>query len=64
MSGDQAGSHHSVGLAEQLGDLYCKVGCYSKALEAYQAQVMNFFFLNLLTLCSFWIRRNEHVEEN
>ncbi|XP_075874083.1 tonsoku-like protein [Nelusetta ayraudi] len=39
LSGDQAGSHHSVGLAEQLGDLYCKVGCYSKALEAYQAQL-------------------------
>lgn len=43
LSGDQAGSHHSVALAEQLGDLYCKVGCYSKALESYQAQVMNFF---------------------
>lgn len=40
---DQAGSHHSVALAEQLGDLYCKAGCYSKALEAYQAQVMNIF---------------------
>lgn len=43
LSADQAGSHHSVGLAEQLGDLYCKVGCYSKALEAYRAQVMNSF---------------------
>lgn len=46
-SGDQAdrlGSHQAVGLAEQLGDLYCKVGCYSKALEAYQAQVMNTFY--------------------
>lgn len=32
-------SHQAVGLAEQLGDLYCKVGCYSKALDAYQAQV-------------------------
>lgn len=41
LSGDQVGSHHNVALAEQLGDLYCKVGCYSKALEAYQAQVMN-----------------------
>lgn len=39
---DQAGSHHSVALAEQLGDLYCKVGCYGKALEAYQAQVMTY----------------------
>lgn len=44
LSGDQAGSHHSVGLAEQLGDLYCKVGCYSKALDAYQSQVMKTFF--------------------
>lgn len=34
-------SHQAVGLAEQLGDLYCKVGCYSKALDAYQAQVKN-----------------------
>ncbi|KAM6916825.1 tonsoku-like protein [Lycodopsis pacificus] len=32
-------SHQAVGLAEQLGDLYCKVGCYSKALDAYQAQL-------------------------
>lgn len=50
-SGDQAdrlGSRQAVGLAEQLGDLYCKVGCYSKALEAYQAQVMNTSFLFLL----------------
>uniref|UniRef100_H3DIT7 Tonsoku-like protein n=1 Tax=Tetraodon nigroviridis TaxID=99883 RepID=H3DIT7_TETNG len=31
-------SHQAVGLAEQL-DLYCKVGCYSKALDAYQAQL-------------------------
>ncbi|XP_053700657.1 tonsoku-like protein isoform X1 [Synchiropus splendidus] len=29
----------SVELAEQLGDLYCKVSCYSKALDAYQAQL-------------------------
>uniref|UniRef100_A0A8C9VBV9 Tonsoku-like protein n=1 Tax=Scleropages formosus TaxID=113540 RepID=A0A8C9VBV9_SCLFO len=29
----------AVGLAEQLGDLYCKVGCYSKALEAYNSQL-------------------------
>lgn len=39
---DQAkglGSHQAVGLAEQLGDLYSKVGCYGKALEAYQDQV-------------------------
>nr|XP_015825417.2 tonsoku-like protein [Nothobranchius furzeri] len=33
------GSHRAVELSEQLGDLYCKVGCYSKALEAYQAQL-------------------------
>lgn len=39
--GKRLGSHQAVGLAEQLGDLYCKVGCYSKALEAYQAQVRN-----------------------
>lgn len=32
-------THEAVGLAEQLGDLYCKVACYSKALDAYQAQV-------------------------
>ncbi|XP_036928590.1 tonsoku-like protein [Acanthopagrus latus] len=32
-------SHQAVGLAEQLGDLYSKVGCYSKALDAYQAQL-------------------------
>ncbi|XP_056152247.1 tonsoku-like protein [Lampris incognitus] len=32
-------SHEAVGLAEQLGDLYCKVGCYRKALDAYQAQL-------------------------
>ncbi|XP_064157110.1 tonsoku-like protein isoform X2 [Anguilla rostrata] len=29
----------AVGVAEQLGDLYCKVGCYSKALEAYRSQL-------------------------
>uniref|UniRef100_G3P3J2 Tonsoku-like protein n=1 Tax=Gasterosteus aculeatus aculeatus TaxID=481459 RepID=G3P3J2_GASAC len=33
------GSHRAVGLAERLGDLYCKVGCYGKALDAYQAQL-------------------------
>ncbi|XP_068608368.1 tonsoku-like protein [Brachionichthys hirsutus] len=32
-------SHQAVGLAEQLGDLYCKVSCYSKALDAYHAQL-------------------------
>lgn len=32
-------SHQAVGLAEQLGDLYCKVGCYSKSLDAYRTQV-------------------------
>nr|XP_046268591.1 tonsoku-like protein [Scatophagus argus] len=32
-------SHQAVGVAEQLGDLYCKVGCYNKALDAYQAQL-------------------------
>uniref|UniRef100_A0A8P4GG08 Tonsoku-like protein n=1 Tax=Dicentrarchus labrax TaxID=13489 RepID=A0A8P4GG08_DICLA len=37
--GKRLGSHQAVGLAEQLGDLYCKVGCYSKALDAYQAQL-------------------------
>lgn len=29
----------AVGMAEQLGDLYCKLGCYSKALDAYHLQV-------------------------
>lgn len=28
-----------VGMTEQLGDLYCKVGCYRKALDSYQAQL-------------------------
>ncbi|KAG7224182.1 hypothetical protein INR49_019917 [Caranx melampygus] len=37
--GKRLGSHQAVELAEQLGDLYCKVGCYSKALGAYQAQL-------------------------
>uniref|UniRef100_A0A669D2K6 Tonsoku-like protein n=1 Tax=Oreochromis niloticus TaxID=8128 RepID=A0A669D2K6_ORENI len=37
--GKKPSSHQAVGLAEQLGDLCCKVGCYSKALEAYQAQL-------------------------
>ena len=37
-------SHQAVGLAEQLGDLYSKVGCYSKALDAYQAQVKQVYF--------------------
>ncbi|KAL4624199.1 tonsoku-like protein [Arapaima gigas] len=29
----------AAGLAEQLGDLYSKVGCYSKAVEAYRSQL-------------------------
>uniref|UniRef100_A0A673MM76 Tonsoku-like protein n=1 Tax=Sinocyclocheilus rhinocerous TaxID=307959 RepID=A0A673MM76_9TELE len=33
-------SHEALDLSEQLGDLYCKVGCYNKALEAYQAQLV------------------------
>lgn len=37
--GRRLSPHQAVELAEQLGDLYCKVGCYSKALDAYQAQV-------------------------
>ncbi|KAM9355817.1 tonsoku-like protein [Pholidichthys leucotaenia] len=37
--GKRLGSHQAVELAEQLGDLCCKVGCYSKALDAYQAQL-------------------------
>ncbi|CAL8287180.1 unnamed protein product [Lota lota] len=32
-------SHEAVGLAEQLGDLYCKVGSFTKALEAYRTQL-------------------------
>ncbi|MGH0155429.1 UNVERIFIED_CONTAM: hypothetical protein FKN15_044275 [Acipenser sinensis] len=27
-----------MGMTEQLGDHYCKVGCYRKALDSYQAQ--------------------------
>lgn len=38
---ERSSSHQAVGLAEQLGDLCCKFGCYSKALDAYQAQVKN-----------------------
>ncbi|XP_022052830.1 tonsoku-like protein [Acanthochromis polyacanthus] len=37
--GRRLGSHQAVELAEQLGDLYCKIGCFSKALDAYQAQL-------------------------
>lgn len=37
--GVRLSSHEAVEVAEQLGDLYCKVGCYSKALDAYRAQV-------------------------
>nr|XP_019940300.1 PREDICTED: tonsoku-like protein [Paralichthys olivaceus] len=37
--GKRLSSHQAVELAEQLADLYCKVGCYSKALDAYQAQL-------------------------
>ncbi|XP_028853373.1 tonsoku-like protein [Denticeps clupeoides] len=29
----------AMGLAEQLGDLYCKVGCYSKAVDSYMTQL-------------------------
>ncbi|TRY91787.1 hypothetical protein DNTS_021911 [Danionella cerebrum] len=32
-------SHQALDLSEQLGDLYCKVGCYSKSLKAYQTQL-------------------------
>ncbi|KAJ3613544.1 hypothetical protein NHX12_019791 [Muraenolepis orangiensis] len=37
--GKTPSSHDAVGLAEQLGDLYCKVGSYAKALEAYRTQL-------------------------
>lgn len=37
--GRKLSPHQAVELAEQLGDLYCKVGCYTKALDAYQAQL-------------------------
>ncbi|KAK5603555.1 hypothetical protein CRENBAI_004883 [Crenichthys baileyi] len=37
--GSRLSSHQAVELSEQLGDLYCKVGCYSKALDAYRAQL-------------------------
>lgn len=45
--GKRLSSHQAVGLAEQLGDLYCKVGCYSNALDAYQSQVKNVLMLTL-----------------
>lgn len=45
--GKRLSSHEAVGLAEQLGDLYCKVGCFSKALDAYQAQVKNILTFTL-----------------
>ncbi|XP_072545535.1 tonsoku-like protein [Salminus brasiliensis] len=32
-------SQEALGLAEELGDIYCKVGCYSKALDAYHTQL-------------------------
>ncbi|XP_077435129.1 tonsoku-like protein [Vanacampus margaritifer] len=32
-------SREAIGLAEQLGDLSAKVGCFHKALDAYQAQL-------------------------
>ncbi|XP_011488610.1 tonsoku-like protein isoform X1 [Oryzias latipes] len=37
--GKRLGPRQAVELAEQLGDLCCKVGCYSKAVDAYQAQL-------------------------
>ncbi|XP_037550604.1 tonsoku-like protein [Nematolebias whitei] len=37
--GKSASAHRAVELLEHLGDLCCKVGCYSKALDAYQAQL-------------------------
>lgn len=32
-------SQEAMGLAEQLGDLYSKLGCYNKALDSYLTQV-------------------------
>ncbi|XP_076834924.1 tonsoku-like protein [Brachyhypopomus gauderio] len=32
-------SQEALGLAEELGDLYSKVGCYSRALDSYQTQL-------------------------
>ncbi|XP_043998381.1 tonsoku-like protein isoform X1 [Gambusia affinis] len=37
--GSRPDSHQAVELTEQLGDLCCKLGCYSKALDAYRAQL-------------------------
>ncbi|XP_027857210.1 tonsoku-like protein isoform X1 [Xiphophorus couchianus] len=37
--GSRPSSHQAVELTEQLGDLCCKLGCYSKALDAYRAQL-------------------------
>ncbi|XP_014884908.1 tonsoku-like protein [Poecilia latipinna] len=37
--GSRPSSRQVVELTEQLGDLCCKVGCYSKALDAYRAQL-------------------------
>uniref|UniRef100_A0A673LVU1 Uncharacterized protein n=1 Tax=Sinocyclocheilus rhinocerous TaxID=307959 RepID=A0A673LVU1_9TELE len=33
-------SHEAMDLSEQLGDLYCKVGCYNKALELACAEAL------------------------
>ncbi|XP_077477194.1 tonsoku-like protein isoform X1 [Stigmatopora argus] len=32
-------SHEAVEIAEQLGDLSCKVGCFNKAVDSYQTQL-------------------------
>uniref|UniRef100_A0AAR2J401 Tonsoku-like protein n=1 Tax=Pygocentrus nattereri TaxID=42514 RepID=A0AAR2J401_PYGNA len=32
-------TQEALGLAEGLGDLYCKAGCYTKALDAYHTQL-------------------------
>lgn len=67
--GKRLGSHQAVGLAEQLGDLYCKVGCYSKALDAYQTQVkynVMFSFAPIIVcdLTSFQIGFSSHKRLN
>ncbi|XP_054909546.1 tonsoku-like protein isoform X2 [Poeciliopsis prolifica] len=37
--GSRPSSHQVVELSEQLGDLCCKLGCYTKALDAYRTQL-------------------------
>ena len=51
-----------MGLAEQLGDLYCKVGSFPKALEAYRTQVRETRTSRFKTVPSeFLVSKRNHV---